>query len=182
MGQSVVSIPARDIINKVQQQLAQMETEGKDPADPTDQKEPNLCAKLLSFLGLKHENKDINESELPEKRGCFRLKIPPSMKSILKEMLDFSLVRESSAFTLLSVSNMFGMMGFYVPFVYITQFAVTQVRDGEELVKVDSAALLISVIGISNTIGRLCFGVISDIINRNGTIAGIRITPLTINN
>jgi len=69
-----------------------------------------------------------------------------------------------------------------VPFVYITQFAVTQVRDGEELVKADSAALLISVIGISNTIGRLCFGVISDIINRNGTIAGIRITALTINN
>ncbi|CAG2120312.1 unnamed protein product [Medioppia subpectinata] len=50
------------------------------------------------------------------------------------------------------------------------------------MVKPDSAALLISVIGISNTVGRLCFGLISDVINRNGTIAGIRITPLTINN
>lgn len=127
MGQSVVSIPARDIINKVQQQLAQIESEGKDG---TDQNEPNLCDKLLIFFKLKKKNKDLIDPEFqePEKKQCFRLKIPPSMKSILKEMLDFSLVKESSAFTLLSVSNIFGMMGFYVPFVYITQFAVTNVK------------------------------------------------------
>lgn len=54
--------------------------------------------------------------------------------------------------------------------------------DGDELVKPESAALLISVIGISNTAGRLIFGVVSDIINRNGSIAGFEITALTINN
>ena len=125
MGQSVVSIPARDIINKVQQQLAQIENEGKDG---TDQNEKNLCDKLLSTLKLKNENKDLNDPEYTEKKSCFRFRIPPSMTSILKEMLDFSLVKESSAFTLLSVSNVFGMMGFYVPFVYITQFAVNHVK------------------------------------------------------
>ncbi|CAG2121288.1 unnamed protein product, partial [Medioppia subpectinata] len=50
MGQSVVSIPARDIIHKVHQQLAQMESEAKDPAETH---EPNLCGKLLTFFGLK---------------------------------------------------------------------------------------------------------------------------------
>lgn len=125
IGQSVVSIPARDIINKVQQQLAQMEKEGNEG---NEQNEPNLCDKLLSFFKLKSENKETIDSDEPEKSECCRFRIPPSMKSILKEMLDFSLVRESSAFTLLSVSNIFGMMGFYVPFVYIVQFATTQVK------------------------------------------------------
>ena len=126
MGQSVVSIPARDIINKVHKQLAQIESEGKDGTDGPN--EQNLCDKILSTLKLKNKNKDPNDSEYTEKQPCCSCKIPPSMKSILKEMLDFSLVKESSAFTLLSVSNVFGMMGFYVPFVYITQFAVTSVK------------------------------------------------------
>ncbi|CAG2123382.1 unnamed protein product, partial [Medioppia subpectinata] len=123
-----------------------MESEAKDPAETH---EPNLCGKLLTFFGLKKKRKETNESDLEEKEksSCFSFKIPPSMKSILKEMLDFSLVRESPAFTLLSVSNIFGMMGFYVPFVYITKFAVNHVSDGDEMVKPDSAALLISVIG-----------------------------------
>ncbi|XP_054166334.1 monocarboxylate transporter 7-like isoform X2 [Oppia nitens] len=182
IGQSVVSIPARDIINKVQQQLAQMDDDGdKDANDDTY--EPNICDKILTFLKLKNKDTEVVDSEFAaNKNGCLHIKIPPSMKSILKEMLDFSLVKESMAFTLLSVSNIFGMMGFYVPYVYITQFAVSHVYDGDELVKADSAALLISVIGISNTVGRLCFGIMSDIINRNGTIGGIRITALTINN
>jgi hypothetical protein len=126
MGQSVVSIPARDIINKVQQQLALMETEGKDGVASTEQ---NCCSKVLSFLRIKDEKQDTTDGELsPEKSNCLRFNIPPAMKSILREMLDFSLIRESGAFTLLAVANVFGMMGFYVPFVYITQYAISSVK------------------------------------------------------
>ncbi len=126
MGQSVVSIPARDIINKVQQQLALMEAEGKDGVTSTEQ---NCCSKVLSFLRIKDEKQDTTDGELnAEKTNCLHFNIPPAMKSILREMLDFSLIRESGAFTLLAVANVFGMMGFYVPFVYITQYAISSVK------------------------------------------------------
>jgi len=54
--------------------------------------------------------------------------------------------------------------------------------DGDDLVSKERAALLISVIGITNTLGRLLFGYISDRIARNGTFAGIRMTALGLNN
>ena len=64
------------------------------------------------------------------KPGCcgkLKAKLPPSMKNVLHEMLDLSLLRDSSAFTILAISNIFGMMGFYVPFMYITQFVVNAI-------------------------------------------------------
>lgn len=46
----------------------------------------------------------------------------------------------------------------------------------------DQAALLISIIGITNTFGRLLFGYLSDRITKNGSICGLKITALGLNN
>lgn len=78
-----------------------------------------------------------------------------SITHTLKEALDFSLLRQP-AFLLFCIANVLGMMGFYVPFVYITDSSI-QKGTGR-----DRAAFLLSVIGITNLIGRLVFGWVVD--------------------
>lgn len=75
----------------------------------------------------------------------------------LKEMMNFKLLKDP-LFFLIGVSNFFGMMGFYTPFVYLPNMAA-QYED----ISVDDASFLISVIGISNTLGRVLSGWISDL-------------------
>lgn len=167
MGQSMVSIPARDIIEKVQRQIQQREREEEDDAvkneTPFLRKRKNVCNKILKVIcpfqgdsdcykqtkqvqpndttdyegeelnGYSLNNVDTQQTKNEEvvKASLFQRlvgKLPPSMKSILFEMLDMSLLRDSSAFTILAISNIFGMMGFYVPFMYITQYAVSSVQ------------------------------------------------------
>ena len=55
------------------------------------------------------------------------------------------------------ISNIFGMLGFYTPFVYLPNLAVL---NG---VAVEDANFLVSVIGISNTLGRVAAGWFSDL-------------------
>ncbi|CAH2004158.1 unnamed protein product [Acanthoscelides obtectus] len=59
-------------------------------------------------------------------------------------------------FMLIGISNLFGMAALYVPFVYIVECAVT---DG---ISKGKASFLISIIGITNTIGRLLVGYLAD--------------------
>ncbi|KAJ6217390.1 hypothetical protein RDWZM_008547 [Blomia tropicalis] len=241
VGQSMVSIPARDIIDKVQKQIAAREQEMAEaeeaatnggvvgsPRNGIQLRHRNFCNKIVKIIcpfkndldcykkGDKESNcdeakqlqlttashikdetgNDIDETDsnnieriahdqIKPKQSIMaklRSKIPPSMRTILNEMLDLSLLRDSSAFTILAISNVFGMMGFYVPFVYIAQFASSSIKDGDDMVSKESAALLISVIGITNTFGRLLFGFISDRIARNGSFLGIPMTALGLNN
>lgn len=51
---------------------------------------------------------------------------PGAFKSALAEMMDFSLLK-NPIFLFIAVSNVFGMLGFYVPFVYIIDAAVSKV-------------------------------------------------------
>lgn len=78
------------------------------------------------------------------------------MLVVLKEMMNFSLLKDP-CFLLFGISNVFGMMGFYTPFVYLPALASTY-----EGISVEDAAFLLSVIGISNTIGRVLAGWMSD--------------------
>ena len=70
------------------------------------------------------------------------------MLNVLKEMVNFKILSQP-LFLLIAISNVFGMLGFYVPFVYLPNMAVLQG------IPVESANFLLSVIGISNTIGNL---------------------------
>ena len=45
----------------------------------------------------------------------------------LKEMMNFTLLK-NPMFALIGISNFFGMMGFYTPFVYLPNMAVEKVR------------------------------------------------------
>ncbi|XP_044738710.1 monocarboxylate transporter 14-like [Chrysoperla carnea] len=99
---------------------------------------------------------------------------PESLHRILTTMLDLSLLK-SPSFALLAFSGFFTMMGFYVPFMYLTQRASL---NGMEY---GSAMWLVSVIGIANTVGRVVCGVVTSFPGCNAlvinniaiTIAGI---------
>ena len=76
--------------------------------------------------------------------------------SVLKTMLNPTILKDPK-FLLIGISNLFGFLGFYVPFVYLPSMAATH-----EGVSKDQAALLLSIIGISNTCGRIISGYMSD--------------------
>lgn len=59
-------------------------------------------------------------------------------------------------FMLIAISNLFGMAGLYVPFVYLVDCATA---DG---IDASSASFLLSIIGITNTIGRIICGYFAD--------------------
>lgn len=69
-------------------------------------------------------------------------------------MLDCSLFT-SPSFVIVSLSGFFTVLGLFTPFVYTSQRAV---RNG---IKKDVAYLLLSVIGISNFVGRFASGIIA---------------------
>ncbi|XP_035211198.1 monocarboxylate transporter 12-like isoform X2 [Stegodyphus dumicola] len=83
------------------------------------------------------------------------IKLPRSMTDTMYEMLDFSLLK-NRVFLMICISNIIGMIGFYVPYVYITDSSTMKGVSPEK------AAFLLSVIGITNTLGRLLFGWFAD--------------------
>ena len=100
-----------------------------------------------SFLivdDVKNNNKEAEE----EKRSEFL--------SSLMSMLNVKLLTDKK-FALIGVSNFFGFLGFYIPFVYLPSMAESKGISSEE------AAFLLSIIGICNTIGRIITGFISDL-------------------
>ena len=75
---------------------------------------------------------------------------------LVKSMLNPKILTDKK-FLLIGVSNFFGFLGFYIPFVYLPSMA------GDNGVEKDEAAFLLSIIGISNTVGRVFTGFISDL-------------------
>uniref|UniRef100_A0A1B0B0D3 Major facilitator superfamily (MFS) profile domain-containing protein n=1 Tax=Glossina palpalis gambiensis TaxID=67801 RepID=A0A1B0B0D3_9MUSC len=86
---------------------------------------------------------------------CPCLGIPDSVRSVINNMLDVTLLRDP-VFMLIGVSNIFGMAGLYVPFVYLVDAAQKAGIDA------DSASFLLSIIGITNTFGRVICGYVAD--------------------
>ena len=79
-----------------------------------------------------------------------------SMMKIINTMVNPSLFQDPK-FVLIAASNLFGFLGFFVPFLYLPSLA-----SSKEQVSAEDAAILLSVIGISNTVGRILCGYISD--------------------
>lgn len=67
-------------------------------------------------------NKIINVTE----PLCPCLVLPDSFKEALATMMDVSLLK-NPVFLLIGISNLFGMAGLYVPFVYLLDAAVLDV-------------------------------------------------------
>lgn len=81
--------------------------------------------------------------------------VPDSVKAIINTMLDISLLKDP-VFMLIGISNVFGMAGLYVPFVYLVDAAMLDGIDS------NSASFLIAIIGITNTFGRVICGYVAD--------------------
>ncbi|XP_037048813.1 uncharacterized protein LOC119083250 isoform X3 [Bradysia coprophila] len=96
---------------------------------------------------------DAEKGEQYDLCPCFVL--PESFKSAISTMLDVSLLKDP-VFMLIGISNVFGMAGLYVPFVYLVDAATINGIDH------NSASFLISIIGITNTFGRVFCGYIAD--------------------
>ncbi|XP_033759355.1 LOW QUALITY PROTEIN: monocarboxylate transporter 7-like [Pecten maximus] len=83
------------------------------------------------------------------------LNLSPEIRDAVRQMLDFSLLKDP-IFLMFVVSNFFTSIGFNMPYIYLPDRAL------ESGISKTDAALLVSVIGIANTIGRVVFGWMAD--------------------
>ncbi|CAL1546736.1 unnamed protein product [Lymnaea stagnalis] len=79
--------------------------------------------------------------------------LPDSARDTIEEMLDISILKDRRYWFVL-LGNFTCMLGFYVPFVYVPERALL-LGIGDE-----QAAFLLSIIGITNTIGRVATGIV----------------------
>lgn len=81
----------------------------------------NYRQSIVSIPKATHEEKD-------EDCLCCRSCLSPETRKTISGLMDFSLMKDP-VFLFLGVSNIFGMLGFYVPFVYIIDAATTKVSE-----------------------------------------------------
>ncbi|KFB53189.1 AGAP003206-PA-like protein [Anopheles sinensis] len=120
----------------------------------------NYRNSVVSLTKFEKEHRNDVRDDLEKGREeqydlCPCLVLPESFKNAIGAMMDVSLLRDP-VFMMIGVSNIFGMAGLYVPFVYLVDAAQL---DGIEQ---NSASFLISIIGITNTVGRIVCGYVAD--------------------
>lgn len=111
----------------------------------------------------------------PEENSC----LSPAMRDTFRQMLDISLLK-SPTFILLGVGGFLTLAGFFVPFMFVVDRAVQQG------IPVETATYILPAIGLTNTVGRIFCGWISDrpslnalSINNGALIVGGLITALS---
>ncbi|KHJ92325.1 hypothetical protein OESDEN_07785 [Oesophagostomum dentatum] len=70
-------------------------------------------------------------------------------------MIDLELLKDS-VMMLLCISNLLGMMGFYIPFVFLKDLAHSHGIEPAD------SRYLVPIIGVTNTVGRVFFGWLAD--------------------
>jgi len=94
---------------------------------------------------------DVQEEEDARCQLC-----PEAVRRTLATMLDLSLLT-SPTFILFCVAGAFTMMGLFIPFIYIVDRATINGMDST------TAVLLLSAIGVTNTVGRIACGAITSV-------------------
>ncbi|KAH9504478.1 hypothetical protein Btru_062880 [Bulinus truncatus] len=82
--------------------------------------------------------------------------LPRPARDVLSEMVDVSLFKDLS-FMLICLGNIAAFLGFYIPFMFLVDRSVSLNIDKSE------ATFLISIIGITNTVGRVLIGKLADL-------------------
>uniref|UniRef100_A0A1B6MCW1 Major facilitator superfamily (MFS) profile domain-containing protein n=1 Tax=Graphocephala atropunctata TaxID=36148 RepID=A0A1B6MCW1_9HEMI len=124
---------------------------------PEYQSQRSLAGYRQSVLSLpQYSTNRVNDVEKASPELCPCLTLPESIKGVLASMLDYSLLK-NPVFLFIGISNVFGMAGLYVPFVYLVECAM---KEGG--VEEQSASFLLSIIGITNTVGRVFCGWVAD--------------------
>ncbi|XP_034252721.1 monocarboxylate transporter 3 isoform X3 [Thrips palmi] len=124
---------------------------------PEYQSQKSLAGYRQSVLSLSMYGQGgtgaVDEKPPPDLCPC--LALPDSMKHALATMMDVSLLKDP-VFMMIAISNVFGMAGLYVPFVYLVEVA-KKANVGD-----NNASMLLSWIGIVNTVGRVLCGYVAD--------------------
>ncbi len=84
------------------------------------------------------------------------LRLSKEVKHVMQNMLDFSIFR-SGIFIYFCLSSMLLYMAYDVPYVYTVDKAITDLQIGEK-----RASFLVSIIGITSTVGQIVIGYIGD--------------------
>ncbi|XP_068226998.1 monocarboxylate transporter 14-like isoform X2 [Palaemon carinicauda] len=80
---------------------------------------------------------------------------PTAVKNVINRIFDFSLLT-SPTFVILSIAGFLSLMALFVPFMFLPGYASKQGSDE------GSQATLVATIGITNTVGRIICGWVSD--------------------
>ena len=91
----------------------------------------------------------------PDTSCLAKIGITRDMRQTISEMMDFRLLLDV-VFILFAVSNLLTSIGFVVPYIFLPNRGLRYGFTSNE------ASWLISMVGISNTIGRVVFGYIAD--------------------
>ena len=78
-----------------------------------------------------------------------KLEITRPLMSVLKEMADFASYMCNPIFLMIAISNVLGFLAVYIPYVYLPDMMTK-----ERGVDATKASFVISLIGVSNTLGR----------------------------
>ncbi|KAL1491788.1 hypothetical protein ABEB36_012332 [Hypothenemus hampei] len=132
--------------------------------------------RLPQYTSQRSFDYNLAVTRLPPKQDILEEKTrscklyPEAVRRVLTTMLDFSLLK-SPSFLILAIGGFFTMMGFYVPFMYLVERATGHMPE-------QTAVLLISTVGIANTMGRVLCGVLSSFPSVNALF--VTNTALTI--
>ncbi|GIY91825.1 monocarboxylate transporter 14 [Caerostris extrusa] len=118
-------------------------------------------ASLLHLPEFKKSNNDLSlyaasvtkipQEPIAEDSGC----LSPAMRDTFRLMLDVSLLK-SPTFLLLGSGGFLTLAGFFIPFMFVVDRAIQQG------ISVEQTTYILPVIGLTNTIGRVFCGWISD--------------------
>lgn len=155
-------------MNNAQQFLKENDTEANllnsKPKVKSMNSAMDIMAHIRSLQSIPIYNFNENEDNVSKKStdydsierlGWFKTKL-----NKLKGELDLSLFKDP-VFIFFAISNFLTSLGFNTPFIYIVDQATLL------NIETQKADLLLSTIGISNTIGRVVLGIISDMKNVN---------------
>ena len=78
-----------------------------------------------------------------------KYEITRPLMSVLKEMMDFASYMCNPIFLMVAISNILGFLAVYIPYIYLPDMMKT----GREIDPA-KASFVISLIGVSNTLGR----------------------------
>lgn len=118
----------------------------------------NRTGEESAFLERKssiHYKKRRYEEEEEIETSLCGIRCSPETKETMKEMLDFSLFTDV-IFILFTISNFLTSIGFNIPYVFLVPRAKAMGLTTEE------GSMLLSIVGIANTIGRIVLGYLSD--------------------
>ncbi|KAI6235301.1 Monocarboxylate transporter 5 [Aphelenchoides besseyi] len=144
--ESQISIPKAVLAQSLQSVVASRNTSQLDIADMSTR----LGGSRYSRIGGL-ENEDVISLSTP----TYCLWIPYPIRNSIQEMIDINLLRDP-VMVLMCLCNVVAMLGFYVPLVFIIDLAVTRGST------VASGTVLLSIIGATNTFGRIFFGWMAD--------------------